>query len=76
MIFEAEELYWDVGADRPVYYKDVKKVREDFLRVTEEARRNHPDTWNATATGIAQGVKMSAGTKKPTLAPSATPKTG
>lgn len=56
VVFEAEELYWDVGADRLVYYKDIKKVREDYLRVLEESRRNHPDTWNATATGIAQRV--------------------
>ncbi|KAK4962860.1 hypothetical protein LTR10_000487 [Elasticomyces elasticus] len=74
VLFEAEELYWDVGADRPVFYKDIKKVREDFLRVTEEERRNHPDTWNATATGVAQGVHVGGAGKKLTLALAATPK--
>ena len=43
MIFEAEELYWDVNARRAVYFSDIKKIREDFLRVLEQARRNHPD---------------------------------
>ncbi|KAK5688208.1 hypothetical protein LTS10_000186 [Elasticomyces elasticus] len=74
VLFEAEELYWDVGADRPVFYKDIKKVREDFLRVTEEVRRNHPDTWNTTTTGVAQGVHVGVAEKKLTLAPAATPK--
>ncbi|KAK3633696.1 hypothetical protein LTR56_014076 [Elasticomyces elasticus] len=74
VLFEAEELYWDVGADRPVCYKDIKKVREDFLRVTEEARRNHPDTWNTTSTGVAQGVHVGVAEKRLTLAPAATPK--
>ena len=73
VLFAAEELYWDVGADRPVKYKDVRKIREDFLRVLEEERRNQPDTWNPIATGVAQGVKAGAGAK-PTLAPGATPK--
>ncbi|KAK0890813.1 hypothetical protein LTR57_024999 [Friedmanniomyces endolithicus] len=74
VMFEAEELYCDVGADRAVFYKDVKKVREDFLRVTEEARRNHPDTWNSSATGIAAGVKSGSAGQRATLAPSAGPK--
>ncbi|KAK4580398.1 hypothetical protein LTR86_000601 [Recurvomyces mirabilis] len=71
--FEAEELYWDVGADKEVKYKDVKKLREDFLRVMEEARRNHPDTWNSFSSGVAQGIKTAPG-KKPTLSPAAQPK--
>ncbi|KAK5732089.1 hypothetical protein LTR17_010797 [Elasticomyces elasticus] len=74
VLFEAEELYWDVGADRPVFYKDIKKVREDFLRVTEEARRNHPDTWNTTTTNVAQGVHVGVAEKKLTLVPAATSK--
>ncbi|KAK0938744.1 hypothetical protein LTR29_009712 [Friedmanniomyces endolithicus] len=74
VMFEAEELYWDVGADRAVFYKDVKKVREDFLRVTEEARRNHPDTWNSVAGGIAAGVRGGSAGQKPSLAPSAVAK--
>nr|POE93048.1 hypothetical protein CFP56_64155 [Quercus suber] len=57
VVFEAHELYWDVGADRPVFYRDVRKVREDYLRVLEQARRNHPDTWNETTLGIAQSVR-------------------
>ncbi|KAK3066965.1 hypothetical protein LTR53_016439 [Teratosphaeriaceae sp. CCFEE 6253] len=71
VVFEAEELYWDVGAERPVYYRDVKKVREAFLRVIEEDRRNHPDTWNAIAMGAAEGVKPSGAGRKPMLAVSA-----
>ena len=74
VIFEAEELYWDVGADRPVYYKDIKKVREDYLRVMEEARKNHPDTWNATATGVAKGIDAGGKGKAASVAPQATPK--
>lgn len=45
VLFEAEELYWDVAADRPVLFEDIVKVREDYLRVLLQARRNHPDTW-------------------------------
>lgn len=57
VIFEAEELYWDAGAGRPVRYADVKKVREDYLRVMEEQHRNHPDTWNAVSAGISGGIR-------------------
>lgn len=64
VVFEAEELYWDFQADRAVYFRDVVKLREDYLRVVEEARRNHPDTWNSTTTGIAQGVGVKAKGKK------------
>ncbi len=74
VMFEAEELYWDVGADRAVFYKDVKKIREDFLRVTEEARRNHPDTWNSSATQVAAGVKSGSAGQRATSAPGAFPK--
>lgn len=45
--FEAEELYWDVAAGREVLYRDIRKLREDYLRVMEDGRRNHPDTWTA-----------------------------
>ncbi|KAF2236283.1 hypothetical protein EV356DRAFT_575190 [Viridothelium virens] len=61
VLLEAEELYYDVGAGRKVLYSDVKKVREDYLRVLEEANRNHPDTWNATATDAAQGTQVPGG---------------
>lgn len=55
VIFEAEELYWDAKSGRPVLYKDVKKIREDYLGVLEQARQNHPDVWNGTDE-IAQGM--------------------
>ncbi|KAF2165108.1 hypothetical protein M409DRAFT_67394 [Zasmidium cellare ATCC 36951] len=59
VLFEAEELYWDVAADRPVLFKDIKKVREDYLRVLVAARKNHPDNWIGAANEIAQGVSAS-----------------
>lgn len=49
VLFEAEELYWDVAANREVLFEDIVKVREDYLRVLQEARRNHPDTWRGSA---------------------------
>jgi hypothetical protein len=56
VLFEAEELYFDAASGRSVYYRDIRKLREDYLRVTEEARRNHPDTWNRTTTEIAKAI--------------------
>lgn len=50
VVFEAEELYWDVEANKAVYFKDIIKLREDYLRVMMEARKNHPDTWNSITT--------------------------
>lgn len=61
VIFEAEELYCDFGAGRNVFYRDIRKLREDFLRVMEEGRKNHPDTWNASAKDVAAGVRTSGG---------------
>ena len=61
VIFEAEELYWDVGAGRTVFYSDIKKVREDYMRVLQEATLNHPDTWNTATSNMAQGMHSSAG---------------
>lgn len=58
VLFEAEELYWDVAADRPVLFKDIKKVREDFMRVKMAARKNHPDSWTTAANETAQGVSV------------------
>lgn len=29
VIFEAEELYWDVTAGRSVRFVDIRKIRED-----------------------------------------------
>ncbi|KAK5108917.1 hypothetical protein LTR62_007719 [Meristemomyces frigidus] len=71
--FEAEELYWDVGAGKTVRYRDVVKLREDFLRVLEEARRNHPDTWNPIAKGIAVGIRRAPEGKGAGLVSAATP---
>lgn len=56
VIFAAEELFWDVQSGRTVLYKDVKQLREDYLRVLEEARQNHPDTWNSATSAIRQGA--------------------
>jgi hypothetical protein len=70
--FEAEELYWDVVAGRSVLYRDIRKLREDYLRVMEDGRRNHPDTWNAAAQQVAAGVHT-AGKGKVNTAPAAVP---
>lgn len=62
VVFAAEELYWDMRSGRAVLYKDVKKVREDYLRVMEEAKRNHPDAWNSFTSSTTQGpTKAGAG---------------
>lgn len=71
--FEAEELYWDVAAGRTVLYRDIRKLREDYLRVMEDGRRNHPDTWNAAAQQIAAGVHTLAGKGKAGAMPGAVP---
>jgi len=65
VVFEAEELYWDVGTHRHVFYRDVRKLREDFLRVMEEGRKNHPDTWNPQSSEMALSVQAAGG--KPQL---------
>ena len=43
--FEAEELYADFRSGRTVLYRDVKKIREDYLRVLSEMNKNHPETF-------------------------------
>jgi len=58
--FEAEELYWDVAAGRAVLYRDIRKLREDYLRVMEDGRRNHPDTWNAVTQQMAGAHSFAA----------------
>lgn len=63
VVFEAEELYWDVAADRPVLYRDVRQLREDYMRVLVEARKSHPDAFNSTANKIARGFRTPAGGK-------------
>lgn len=68
VVFEAEELYWDVAADRHVFFRDIRKLREDYLRVLEEARRNHPDTFTVSASKIGSGlVPTQSKVKAPTL---------
>lgn len=65
VIFEAEELYWDVGAGRSVTFGDIRQVRAAYLAVLEDARRNHPDTWTAAAAaeaGLAKPVSKVGGT--------------
>lgn len=64
VLFMAEELYWDVAADRPVLFADIVKVREAYLRVLQEARKNHPDTWQGSsdiekgAQSVSKSVKV------------------
>lgn len=58
VIFEAEELYWDFRSGRAIIYSDVKKLREDYLRVVEEMRRNHPDVWTDATTEAAKANRM------------------
>ena len=66
VIFEAEELYWDARSGRPVLYRDVKKVREDYLRVLEQQRKNHPDTWNSQTDETGQGARKDGKKEKAT----------
>lgn len=74
VLFEAEDLYADVGAGREVCFRVIVKLREGLLRVIEDSTRNHPDTWNSTATGIAGGVRVGGKNQKPmVLARGATP---
>jgi hypothetical protein len=64
VIFAAQELCEDMRTGREVLYKDVKKIREDYLRVLEEQRQNNPDAWNSTARNIEQSVSRAPGEKK------------
>lgn len=61
VIFEADELYWDVGAGVPVTYGDVKKLREAYLKVLDDAMKNHPDQWTSSPEMAAQGSQAPAG---------------
>lgn len=56
VLFAAEELYWDQRTGRPILYRDIKKIREDYLRVLEDQKNNSPDTWNTATKNIEQGV--------------------
>ena len=60
VILQADELYWDVGAGREVTYENVKKIRDAYSAVLEDARRNHPDTWNSASLPLAQGLTKAA----------------
>lgn len=57
VVFEAEELYWDFRSGKAIFFSDIKQLREDYLRVMEEMRRNHPDTWTDAATETAKPVR-------------------
>lgn len=63
VLFEAEELYWDVIADRHVLFKDIKKIREDYLRVQMAARKHHPDSFQGAANEIMKGISQKTETK-------------
>ncbi|KAI7708527.1 Mak10-domain-containing protein, partial [Hortaea werneckii] len=67
VVFEAEELYWDVRANRAVYFRDIVRLREDFLRVMEDAGNHHPDTWNSTTMSIAEGIELQGRCERPVL---------
>lgn len=57
VIFAAEELCDDMKTGHEVFFKDVKKIREDYLRVLEDQRQNNPDMWQAASVrNIEQGV--------------------
>lgn len=77
VLFEADELYWDVNAGRNVIFSDIKKLREGYLKVVSDAQKNHPDFWQESpqaqetgkgatgsgkgATGKGSGPKMPPG---------------
>lgn len=61
VLLAAEELYWDVAADQPVLFEDVKKIREDYFRVCVNARKNHPDSWTGEASKFTKSVRSTRG---------------
>ena len=63
VLLAADELIVDVRTKHDVFYKDVKKIREDYLRVLEDQRQNNPDMWQAAAKDIEQGVGRAPRTK-------------
>ncbi|KAI5367406.1 hypothetical protein Slin15195_G025340 [Septoria linicola] len=66
VVFEAEESYWDVAADRHFLCSGVRQLREDYMRVLVEARKSHPDAFNSTANKIARGFRAPAAGKAST----------
>lgn len=49
VLLQTKELYWNAGANRPVTFEDVKKVRDAYHKVVNDAARNHPDMWNSSS---------------------------
>lgn len=43
---EANEMFADALVGKEVYYRDIRRLREDFLSVVKESQDNHPDTWS------------------------------
>jgi hypothetical protein len=66
VVFETEEVYWDARAGREVNYANVERLRDAFVSVVEDARKNHPDVWTSSLappdrikTGLsAKGMQM------------------
>ena len=54
VLLQAKELYWDAAANRPMTYEDVKKVRDAYHKVVNDAARNHPDMWNSSSEKMPQ----------------------
>ncbi|KAH0370671.1 hypothetical protein KCU65_g2284, partial [Aureobasidium melanogenum] len=48
VVFETEELYWDARAGREVDFADVENLRNAYVAVVEDARKNHPDVWTSS----------------------------
>ncbi|KAI5210247.1 hypothetical protein AUEXF2481DRAFT_25107 [Aureobasidium subglaciale EXF-2481] len=48
VVFETEELYWDARAGREVDFADIERLRNAFVAVVEDARKNHPDVWTSS----------------------------
>ncbi|KAI4725991.1 hypothetical protein E4T49_06285 [Aureobasidium sp. EXF-10728] len=48
VVFETEELYWDARAGREVDFGDVERLRDAYVAVVEDARKNHPDVWTSS----------------------------
>ncbi|KAG9951762.1 hypothetical protein KCU85_g2620, partial [Aureobasidium melanogenum] len=48
VVFETEELYWDARAGREVDFADVERLRDAYVAVVEDARKNHPDVWTSS----------------------------
>ena len=64
VVFAAEELYDDMRTGREILYQDIKKIREDYLRVLEDQRNNQPDMWNQASRSSEQGASRPGGRGK------------